>query len=87
MSTISQWNEIKNTALTLKELDDYLQSISESKSIFNVTEKQWKNWRQGDFVYFSYIINEKPVMLKMDLMLDHGVSPSTIVKVVGCETI
>ncbi|WP_203363716.1 hypothetical protein [Bacillus sp. REN10] len=84
---LNRWNEIDNKVLTLQEIDDYLQSISNSQSIFNVTEKQWKKWRRGDFVYFFYMINEKSIMMKMDVMLDHGVSPSTIVKVVNCQAV
>ncbi|OZI12012.1 hypothetical protein [Bacillus sp. FJAT-42315] len=83
----SEVNKVYRKALTLKEMDEYLHAISDSPSIFSFTEKQWRKWRQGEYLYFFYIINEKSIMFKMDIMLDHGISPSTIVKVVDWNTV
>ncbi|MGM7635202.1 hypothetical protein [Bacillus sp. Hm123] len=83
----SELDEVHMKSLTLKEVDEHLYSISESASIFSFTEKQWRKWRQGEFLYFFYIIKDQSIMFKMDVMLDHGISPSTIVKIVDWNTV
>lgn len=84
---IAELEALKGNEVTLLEMDNELQPISDSDSIFEYGQDYWNDWKDGNKASFVYKVEGLDINVQFEIVEDNGISEDTKVKVVDWEEI